>query len=252
VIVLLHSGGLDSHVCFLMHPDWKPVYVAHGSENEEAELKALTDLQELDPRFRVVVLRAVTGAARHDGHIAHRNLLLLTTALAVFPMAEAVAFGALLGEGSGDKSRAFCRATERVWRLSEGRNVKLLRPLRHMTKARALRHGMALPGGRGLAVTTSCYHGTHCGRCQACFRLGIARYLCGLDAVPPKLPAETLGIQATLEATPVRRWPALALANVDVLRAYALARLRRNLAKPYIGAGPQSLGRHGADREREK
>lgn len=243
---------MDSHVCFLLDPSLKAVYVAHGNENEKAELKALADLQALDPRFKPYCVRVPSLQPRLDGHIAYRNLLLLTTALAKFPEAESVTFGALLGEGSSDKSLAFCRATEKAWRLSEGRNVKLLRPLRHMTKAQALRKGMALPGGHALAATTSCYHGTHCGRCPACFRLGIARYLCGLDAVPPELPTETLGIRATLEATPVWRWPALALANVDVLRAYALARLRRNLAKPYIGAGPQSLGRHGADREREK
>jgi hypothetical protein len=233
MILLLHSGGPDSHVCWLIHPEWQPVYVRHGAGNEKAELKALVDLATMDPRFRPRIVDGPLCKARFDGHIPYRNMMLLTTALAAFPDAEAVAFGALLGEGSGDKSAAFCRRLERVWQASEGRRVRVLRPLRHRTKAMALRRGMGLPGGHALGGTTSCYHGNRCGRCQACFRLGIARYLCGLEMFPPELPTETLGVWVTLKANPVSRWPAMALANVDVVRAYARHRL---------------LDRHGAGR----
>jgi hypothetical protein len=221
MILLLHSGGLDSHVAWLMHPEWKPVYVGHGNENERTEVQALSNISVLDPRFKPTILHSVRCKPRFDGHIGYRNLLLMTSALAAFPDAEAVAYGALLGEGSGDKSAAFARATERVWRRSEGRRVKVLRPLRHMTKSMALRRGMALPGGHALAATTSCYHGTRCGRCQACFRLGIARFLCGMDIAPPEFPTETLGVRATLRANPVSRWPVLAAANIDVVLAHA-------------------------------
>lgn len=228
MIILLHSGGADSHVAWLMHPEWKPVYVCHGAGNEVAEMRALRNLTRLDPRFKPEVVRATNVGHRTlpDGHVPFRNLLLLTSALASFPAAEAVAFGALLGEGAGDKSRAFCRATERAWTTSEGRKIQLLRPLRHMTKSMALARGLALPGGDALSATTACYHGNDCGRCQACFRLGIAHYLCGLRRQPPELPTETLGVRATLAAAPIARWPALALANVDVVRAYGRHRLR--------------------------
>jgi hypothetical protein len=221
---------MDSHVCFLMHPDWKPVYVCHGAQNQRMEHRALSDIAALDPRFEPVIINSgVTPPVRFDGHIDYRNALLLMTALAAYPNAEAVAFSALLGEGSGDKSARFCRRLEKVWQVSEGRRVKVLRPLSRLTKAQALRRGMRLPGGHALAATTSCYHGNHCGRCQACFRVGIARYLCGLDLFPPQLPRETLGVKATLAATPMRRWPSLAVANMDVVRAYTRYRLTRQV-----------------------
>jgi hypothetical protein len=213
-----------------MHPQWRPVYVRHHAPNERAEVQALNNLSILDERFMPSMVNSVRCDARFDGHIPYRNLLLLTSALAAFPTAEAVAYGALLGEGSGDKSAAFCRAVEHVWRTSEGRRVRVLRPLHHMTKAMVLQRGMRLPGGHHLGATTSCYHGTRCGRCQACFRLGIARYLCGLDLVPPQMPSETLGIRATLAANPVQRWPAMALANLDVVRAYTRYRYARQRA----------------------
>jgi hypothetical protein len=230
MILLLHSGGLDSHIVFLMHPEWQPVYVRHGAPNEVFERHALNNLSILDARFKPTVVNSVHCKVRFDGHIAYRNLLLLTSALAAFPEAEAVAYGALLGEGSGDKSAAFCRAVERVWYTSEGRRVRVLRPLHHMTKAAALRRGLRLPGGHHLTATASCYRGTRCGTCQACFRLGIARYLNGLDDAPPSLPTETLGVRATLAANPVQRWPAMALANLDVIHAYAQHRWDRQRA----------------------
>lgn len=226
-VILLHSAGMDSHVAFLMHPDWQPVYVAHGAENEATELRALQKLAELDRRFKPVIINAVQMPARFDGHVFFRNLVLLSSALAAFPDSEAVAFGALLGEGSGDKSAAFCRHLMRAWKSSEGHKVRLLRPLRHMTKSMALRRGLKLTGGQFLNHTTSCYHGNRCGKCQSCFRLGIAQYLCGLRIEPPALPTETLGVRATLAAAPMTRWPAMALANVDVVRAFAQFRLRR-------------------------
>jgi hypothetical protein len=204
-----------------MHPDWLPVYVRHGAENETAEMDALHNLAILDDRFRPVVVRGPSIPRVHpDGHLDYRNLLLLTTALARFPRVTAVAYGALLGEASGDKSPAFCRALERVWWESEHRRVQVLRPLRHMTKARALKLGMGLPGGHVLCSSTvSCYHGNHCGRCQACFRLGIAMYLCGISETMPQFPSETLGIRAALRSAPLRRWPSMALANLDVAQA---------------------------------
>jgi hypothetical protein len=224
VVILLHSGGLDSHIAWLMHPDWKPVYVVHGSGNQHAELGALDTLSKLDPRFGYELVKGNRLIAEPDGHIPYRNMLLLTNALAAYPQASAVAYGALLGEGSGDKSRRFVKRLERTYRASEGRRVRVLTPLSRLTKAQALRRGLDLPGGDHLATTISCYHGNGCGHCQACFRRGIAEYLCGLRSTPPELPTETKGVAATLRANKLTRWPSLALSNVDVLRAYVKAR----------------------------
>jgi 7-cyano-7-deazaguanine synthase in queuosine biosynthesis len=228
MIVLLHSGGLDSQVCWLMHQDWKPVYVRHGAGNERAELQALADIQQMMPTFNPQVIElGFTPKVERDGHIAHRNALLLVAALAAYPEATGIAYGALLGEGSGDKSASFARHLTKALSVGEGRRVEILRPLRHMTKARALRAACEYPGGHTLVATTSCYHGTACGMCQACFRLGIANYLCGFRDEPPRLPNETKGVLATLRANKLRRWPALALANLDVVHAYGLHRMRK-------------------------
>lgn len=225
--LLLHSGGMDGHVCWLMDPTLKPVYVRHGAKNERAELQALADIQLLDPRFQPTVVELGFMPKRDfDGHIAHRNALLLVAALAAFPQAESIAYGALLGEGSGDKSAAFARRLGKALSVGEGRRIRVLRPLARMTKARALRHGLSLPGSHTLTVTTSCYHGNDCGHCQACFRLGIAQYLNGLRDDLPGLPVETKGVRATLRANKLSRWPEIGLANVDVVRAYALHRMR--------------------------
>jgi 7-cyano-7-deazaguanine synthase in queuosine biosynthesis len=228
MIILLHSGGMDSQVVHLMYPFWKPVYVRHGAENERAELQALQNIRSLDSTFQPAIVNlGFAPDIEPDGHIAHRNALLLTAALANFPRADAVAYGALLGEGSGDKSWSFARHLSQAWSVGEGRRIRILRPLKRMTKAQALRRGLALDRHHTLDATTSCYHGTNCGECQACFRLGIANYLCGFRARPPAPPKETKGVYATLRANKLRRWPALAAANLDVVRAYGQHQCRR-------------------------
>lgn len=214
---------MDSHIAWLMYPDWQPVYVVHGSENQENELGALQDLHRADPRFGYEVVKGNRLIAEPDGHIPYRNMLLLTNVLAAYPHASAVAYGALLGEGSGDKSRRFVKRLEKVYQASEGRKVRVLTPLSRWTKAQALRRGLELPGGDLLDRTISCYHGYGCGRCQACFRRGIAEYLCDLRSTPPALPTETKGGLATLRANKLTRWPSLAASNADVLRAYVKA-----------------------------
>jgi len=227
VIILLHSGGVDSQCAWLMHPWWKPVYVRLGGEGETAELQALVDINRMMPNFEPHILKlGFTPDVEYDGHIAFRNALLLTIVLAAFPHAEGIAYGALLGEGSGDKGRAFARHLSRAYSVGEGRPIKVLRPLRHMTKAGAIQRACEHPGGHTLTACSSCYHGTNCGQCQACFRLGIAKYLCGFRAAPPVLPNETNGVLATLRANKLRRWPSMALANMDVVHAYAKYRLR--------------------------
>lgn len=227
MIVLLHSGGLDSQICWLMHQDWKPVYVRLGGENETAELQALVDINRMMPTFQPCILKlGFSPDVQYDGHIAHRNALLMTVALAAFPQATAVAYGALLGEGSGDKSTAFTRHMAGALSVGEGRRIAVLRPLKHMTKAGALRRACEYPGGHTLTAISSCYHGTACGKCQACFRLGIANYLCGFRPAPPPLPEETNGVLATLRANKLRRIPSMALANLDVIHAYAKHGLR--------------------------
>ena len=217
--LLLHSGGLDSHCLWLMDRDRTPVYVLHGSRNEAQELVALDRLHRADPTFEFVTVPGplLGPIARTDAHIPHRNALLILSALAFFPDATEVAYGALLGEGSKDKSAAFRRALTRLTERSEKR-VEVVAPLSRMTKASAVRKATALSGTDWIPLTVSCTNGTECGRCQACFRRSVALYLCGIISVAPEWPTETEGPWATVKANPPSRWPALALSNLDVLR----------------------------------
>ena len=231
--ILLHSGGLDSHLVWLRHPHWHPVYVVHDAPNEDNERAALRRLKRADPRFGYNLVGLPSLNAEPDGHIPFRNMLLATTVLHHYPHATAIAYGALLGEGSGDKSARFRRALENTWQLSENRRIRLLAPLARTTKARAWKAAAALPGAEHLNLTVSCYHQPNpgCGMCQGCFRRGIAAYLVGASDTLPDLPIETYGALATLRANPIRRWPALAAANLDVVEAFARHQLHRVRAR---------------------
>lgn len=234
--LLLHSGGLDSHICWLMDRDRVPVYVEHGSGNaarEVVQLQKLAAYHEGDVQPFVYKRILAADLRRHvlaDGHIAHRNAYLILSAAVALPAATEVAYGALRGEGSADKSPAFVRAMTRLLTASEGRPVTVAAPLLHMTKGQALAHARTLDGFGALEVTWSCYHDgpEPCGRCQACYRRHLAEWAAGLRTdPPPRLPTETFGPWATLRRTPLRRWPSLAAANTTAVRAMLANRRSR-------------------------
>ena len=236
VRLLLHSGGMDSHICWLMDRERLPVYVAHGSGNQRTELDRLhalrghhaNDMHAFD--FAVVRARDLSHSVQLDGHITHRNAYLILSAAMAFPDVEEVAYGALRGEGSPDKSPRFVRAMTRMLTMSEGRPCTVEAPLLHMTKAQALRYAQRLDGADALELTWSCYHPgpDPCGQCQACYRRHLAQWSAGLRPDPPTaLPTETFGPWATLRRTPVSRWPALAAANMPAMRAMLANRRSR-------------------------
>ena len=225
--LLLHSGGLDSHIAWLIDRGRTPVWVDHGQENSTRERETLYRLAEYHDRDKVpFVATGIVGPdlgpmIQPDGHIAHRNLCLLLTVAMRFPDAVEIAYGALRGEASADKSPAFVRAASRVLSESEGRSITVEAPLLHFTKGQALRVAQAYPGAGALALTWSCYHNDGpCGQCQACYRRHLAEWTAGLRKDPPAaLPTETKGWRANLAAMPLRRWPAAAAANMPAVRA---------------------------------
>lgn len=241
--MLLHSGGLDSHIIWLMDRTRIPVYIDHGQRNVGPEHRALAALAiyhkvtegeqypELRgmPWFTPVVLRmpSLAGLIEADAHIPHRNLAFLLFVCQSFAhnqdAVESIAYGALRGEASSDKSPAFIRAAAKALTESEGKRVLVEAPLLHTTKPAALRmvarlHPEWLPA---LALTRSCYGPTvvPCGVCQACFRRELAYWYAGLISLPPGLPTQTAGPMANLKRTPWQRWPALLHANLPALRA---------------------------------
>jgi 7-cyano-7-deazaguanine synthase in queuosine biosynthesis len=221
--VLLYSGGMDSHAAWMLTGScWPCVYVCHGAPAEVRELETLEVLGALPG----MVLHVVRGPDLHrlvasDGHIAHRNLLLLACAASAFPHASVLGYGAVAGEASPDKTPAFMRATSKALTRSENRRVRVVAPLGRMTKAQAYAAALALPGGAAqLAATWSCYDPSGpCNECQACYRRELARWRAGQRQRPPALPVLTDGPVANLRRAPLRHWPAMTRANVDSVRA---------------------------------
>lgn len=231
--LLLHSGGLDSHICWLLDRTREPVYVAHGSGNQRRELDTLRQLAahhaDDDQPFGYSIVRGadLSRSVEADGHIAHRNAYLLLTAAMAFPKATEVAYGALRGEASADKSPRFVRAMERMLTESEGRQIDVSAPLLAYTKTQATVIGYRLAGAEALDLTWSCYHdgSEPCGRCQACYRRHLALWVAGrADHPPAALPSESKGPWANLRSVPLSRWPAMISANVPAARAMLAAR----------------------------
>lgn len=226
--LLLHSGGLDSHIIWLMDRTRVPVYIDHGQANAAHEKRALAALclhhqQDAVPfKVQVTTMPSLKLLVQRDGHIPHRNLAFCLHVAMAYPQARAIAYGALRGEASADKSPAFVRAATHVLTESEGERMRIEAPLLHTTKPAAVRmvakqHPEWLPA---LALTRSCY--SHelrpCGVCQACFRRGLAYWYAGLQERPPAMPTQTDGPVANLLRTPLHRWPALLAANLPVLK----------------------------------
>jgi len=227
---LLHSGGLDSHIIWLMDRKLVPVFIDHGQANVAHEKRALAALaiehgNDAEP-FKPAVLsmasmREITAA---DGHIPHRNLAFFICVAQAFtgqPLRR-IAYGALRGEASPDKSPAFVLHATHALTQSEGRPLMIDAPLLGLTKPQAMRmvaqqHREWLPA---LALTRSCYSASPepCGTCQACFRRALAYWYAGLAPTPPGLPTQSDGAVANLLRTPPARWWDLAMANSPMLR----------------------------------
>lgn len=219
---LLHSGGLDSHVAWLLDPTRVPVYIRHGASNERHEIEALRGLVKwgnFSPRY--IHGPDIGRWAAPDGHVRHRNLVLLAC-VASLSDAEEVAYAAVRGEASADKSPQFVASLARTLHISE-RDTTLVAPLARLTKAQALARAVELgdTARRQLDATRSCYshYVLPCGECQACYRRALAYWTIGLRDLPPPLPKKTDGAFENLRRTPVRRWPDLARANVPAARA---------------------------------
>lgn len=226
--VQLFSGGLDSLALWHLCGRPQPVYVRVGAPYEEHELDTLELLARNVPGFtpRVVDGPRIAASPHPDGHIDHRNLVLLATA-ASYTGASRLLLGALLGEASPDKSRAFLRATSRALTASERRPVRVVAPARRWTKTGLLRRFLAAHPDAAwqLAYTRSCYApGGPCGTCQACFRRAVALYRAGLAPERPRLPARAGSPWAALRTAGPARWPALAVNNGGA--ALALAGIR--------------------------
>lgn len=176
--VLAYSGGLDSFILWILLGQPQCLYVAGGHAYQGRELETiLAHRRKLG--VNCYISRKINWAdfEQEDGHIPYRNDLILTAMSMEFPGATILAYGALSGETSPDKSGAFIRRKSRLMSMQAGHRIRVVAPARHMTKtelvAKYIREGHAV---NYLHQTRSCYRpgDLGCGRCMACFRRWVA------------------------------------------------------------------------------
>ena len=102
-------------------------------------------------------------------YLPGRNLLLLTVAaiVCVERKISSIALGVLKGNPFGDATPRFSRQLSACLTQALRRPIRILTPLRHMSKAELIRHTTYAP----LGLTFSCLHPQgrlHCGRCNKC------------------------------------------------------------------------------------
>ncbi|PIQ83835.1 MAG: 7-cyano-7-deazaguanine synthase [Candidatus Omnitrophica bacterium CG11_big_fil_rev_8_21_14_0_20_63_9] len=193
-IGVLISGGVDSAVLLdrLLRQGCRvqPIYVRCGFRWEAAELrhlrrllhalhrKALKRLMILDVPLRSAYGphwsfggARVPGARSTDAavYLPGRNALLLSHAAVACAQRgiDHLALGILKSNPFGDASPQFLRQMASALTLALGRRVRILTPLRQMSKARVIQSGRGVP----LALTFSCINprgDRHCGMCNKC------------------------------------------------------------------------------------
>ena len=230
--IQLFSGGLDSFAMWHLLGKPQPVYVRYGHKYEGRELETIGRLEQADPSLRVTTLDGpqIGELEQPDGHIPHRNLLLIGTAVAAL-QPSVVYIGVLRGETSRDKSNRFLRQTSKLLSFCEGR-VRVLSPSKRLTKTQLVaRFIKSFPDFvDGLRATRSCYAESDmpCGQCMACFRRWVAMSNNDIhevyEADPWQVVRRDAGTLAYLWRAPLAEWPGVLRNNLDAVRALWRAR----------------------------
>lgn len=190
---MLVSGGVDSAVLvarLMARGLVLPCYLQCGLSWESVELQWLRRLLDAlrSPRLLPLVVLGLPLHAVYGGHwslsgrrvpgahsaaravyLPGRNVLLVTAAaiLCARRRISTVALGVLKGNPFGDASpQCFAQLSGCLSRALH-HPIRVLAPLRHVTKAQVIRQAGALP----LHLTCSCLsprHLQHCGRCNKC------------------------------------------------------------------------------------
>ncbi|MBI2104481.1 MAG: 7-cyano-7-deazaguanine synthase [Candidatus Omnitrophica bacterium] len=193
-ICVLASGGLDSAAllirCLKAGGRVAPLYLRCGFVWEAAELHwlrrflrsvrspRLLPLQVLDVPLRStygahwsLTGRRVPGASSADEavYLPGRNVLLLAHAAVRCAQRgiTTIAIGTLAGNPFGDGSPRFFRGMSACLSLALRRPIRVLAPLRRLTKPALIRATPGVPW----ALTFSCLRPRgrrHCGRCNKC------------------------------------------------------------------------------------
>lgn len=190
-VVCLASGGLDSTVCLKLFQQKGllalPVFINYGQRNLDDEFGSLA-ANCLEHQFHPPVVfdfasfgrniqTGLTSSAKHvvdDAFTPNRNLMFLTIAagLAYDRGCNTVGLGFLTADSVifPDQTDRFLTAAEAVLSVSLGVTMKILCPLRDMSKQDVLR----VADNIGVNRHYSCHvGGVPCGQCIACLEYGV-------------------------------------------------------------------------------
>jgi 7-cyano-7-deazaguanine synthase len=189
--VCLASGGLDSSVCLALLTQQGlnplPIFIDYGQLNCEAEFRALIhncSVLGVDEPIRLdlssfgrTLSTGLTDATKHivdDAFTPCRNLLFIVTAAAIAYKhgSQRIVMG-LLSEATcifPDQTDKFIAAAENAISVSLGVNMKIVVPLREMTKQDVVKLATEIQ----LDTYYSCHAGgvEPCGKCIACLEYG--------------------------------------------------------------------------------
>lgn len=190
-VVCLASGGLDSSVCLKLFQQQGlsalPVFINYGQRNLEFELASLqANCQEHQfhppvifqfPSFGNNIATGLTSDKKHvveDAFTPNRNLMFLTIAagLAYDRGCDTVALGFLTADSVifPDQTDSFLEAAESMLSISLGVTMKVVCPLRDMSKQDVVRIAKEV----GIDRHYSCHiGGVPCGQCIACLEYGV-------------------------------------------------------------------------------
>lgn len=190
-VVALMSGGLDSAVmACLLHGEGAHVYPLHISYGQLAAPRELAACTRLVKRLGIHPLRVLDISAYgqlHPSGLTDRSLPIVAAAFlpgrnlsfllfgAVYAMtvgANAVALG-LLDEATalfGDQRTEFLRSAETTLSLALGEEIRVLTPLRELSKEQVV----SIASELGISGTYSCHSGgaVPCGACISCQEFG--------------------------------------------------------------------------------
>lgn len=220
--VLLYSGGMDSVAARLL---WEPdvlVYVRMGTAYETPEM------DRLPAGCEVVQMRELERWERPDGIIPLRNLFLVAAGA---QFGEQVGLAATAGDRVLDKSQTFADLASGLlsylWQpqhWTEGHEVQVVLPVKHLTKRQLVQQVGKLRGPPGqmlLAASFSCYtpkpNGTECGACKPCARKWVAFAAEGLHCLVPD--ASQYVVREVLPLVGTKAWGRGSEEADDVLQA---------------------------------
>ncbi len=199
--VVLLSGGLDSSTVLAIALEMGYEVHALSFDYGQRHSRELESAKKIAKYFNVphkiikIDLRQIGGSALTDNievpernmeeiekeipitYVPARNTILLSLALGYAEVidADAIFYGANAIDYSGypDCRPEYVEAFERMANLGtkrgvEGKPIKIIAPIIHMTKAEIIKKGMEL--GVPYELTWSCYKGGEkaCGKCDSC------------------------------------------------------------------------------------